>query len=50
LVCGAAGQATESALYGAGGLVDIALERGGLVFVVGRHGCGCYYLVGWGMG
>ena len=42
LVGGVAGQATKSALHGAGGLVNIALEGRGLVLVVGvgGHGCG----------
>lgn len=38
LVGCAASQATEHALCGARGLVNVALEGGGLVFVVGRHG------------
>lgn len=40
LISGAAGQGAECALYGAGGLVEIALAGGGLVFV-GRHDCDC---------
>jgi hypothetical protein len=43
LISGAASDGAESALHGACGLVDVALEGGGLVFVVGRHG----YLFCW---
>jgi hypothetical protein len=39
LVSGAAGQRAQGALDGARCLVGVALEGGGLVFVVGRH-CG----------
>jgi hypothetical protein len=41
-VGGAAGEGTENALCRAGGGVDVRLEGGGLVFVVGRHVCGCW--------
>jgi hypothetical protein len=37
LVSSVASQRADSALYCAGGLVDVALEGGGLVLVVGRH-------------
>lgn len=39
LVCGTTGQGADGTLYGAGGLVEIALSGGGLV-LVGRHDCG----------
>jgi hypothetical protein len=40
LVCGRSGQGAEYALSGASRRVDVALQRGGLVFVGGHGGCG----------
>jgi hypothetical protein len=41
-VGGATGKGTEGTLCCARGGVDVGLEGGGLVFVVGRHVCGCW--------